>query len=295
VMSGTSASKSYNYTHTRFTWVKTRTLQPDSLSVLYRRLGISFSSATRENMYFKGEPYKKQAENSITGRRQKTSRFPLILSVSILIIAVTMYVVSPAFSGFIDEAFELLTSGDEQRTREWVAQFGIWGPAVILIIIILQMFLFIIPNILLIFICILSYGPVWGGLLAWAGIFLASTVGYFIGSRLSRVIVDRIVSVKTQEKLQDFISRYGMKAIFVLRVSSLSNDGLSLVAGLLKMPYRRFITATLLGITPLITVLAIFGHNGRVEKGLIWVGGFLLLCLITYIIIDKRRSATKKS
>lgn len=246
-------------------------------------------------MYFKGVPYKTQAGNSLSDRRPKTSRLPLILSFCIIGIAVVLYFVSPSFSAFIDEAYQVLTSGDELRTREWVSQFGIWGPAVILIIMILQMFLFIIPNILLILICILSYGPVWGGLLAWLGIFLASTVGYYIGNRLSPVIVDKLVSGKTQAKLRDFISRYGMKAIFILRVSSLSNDGLSLVAGLLKMRYRRFILATLLGITPLITVLAISGHNGRVEKGLIWVGGFLLVCLITYIIIDKRRRSPKRS
>lgn len=200
----------------------------------------------------------------------------------------------PEFRQGVQEAYTILTSEDEERTREWVSQFGVWGPVVILVTMVLQMFLFIVPNILLILICILSYGPVWGGLLAWSGIFLASTVGYFIGSRLSPVIVDKLVSAKTQEKLQDFISRYGMKAIFILRVSSLSNDGLSIVAGLLEMQYRRFITATLLGITPLIAVLAIFGHNGKVEKGLIWVGGFLLVCLIIYIIIDKRRSKRQK-
>lgn len=222
-------------------------------------------------------------------RRPKNSRLPLILSVTLLSIAATLYFVLPDFRQFIDQAYELLTSGDKVRTREWVSQFGIWGPAVILVIMILQMFLFVIPNILLIIICILCYGPFWGGLLAWIGIFLASTVGYYIGSRLSPVIVDKFVSQKTQLKLQDFISRYGMKAIFILRVSSLSNDGLSMVAGLLNMKYRRFMGATLLGITPLIAVLAIFGHNGRVEKGLILVGGLLLIWLITYILVDKRR------
>jgi uncharacterized membrane protein YdjX (TVP38/TMEM64 family) len=136
---------------------------------------------------------------------------------------------------------------------------------------------------------------VWGGLLAWFGIFMASTVGYFIGNKLSPVIVDKLVSEKTQNKLQDFINKYGMKAIFVLRLSSLSNDGLSLVAGLLEMKYRRFIIATMLGMTPLIAALAILGDRGKIEKGLIWIGGFLLICLVTYIIIDKRKSKNKKA
>lgn len=237
--------------------------------------------------------YKTQVSNRVTRGRRKTSKLPLVISLSLLAVAAALYAIIPEFRQGVQEAYTILTSEDEERTRQWVSQFGVWGPVVILVVMVLQMFLFIVPNILLILICILSYGPIWGGLLAWSGIFLASTVGYFIGSKLSPVIVDKLVSAKTQNKLQDFISRYGMKAIFVLRISSLSNDGLSLVAGLLKMQYRRFITATLLGITPLIAVLAIFGHNGKVEKGLIWVGGFLLVCLIVYIIIDKRRSKRK--
>ena len=238
---------------------------------------------------------KTQRSKGVKDKQKKTSKLPLILSLSVLAALVALYFLSPGFHEAIQEAYEVLTSEDEERIREWVSQFGAWGPLVILVGMILQMFLFIIPNILLILICILSYGPIWGGLLAWFGIFLASTVGYFIGNKLSPVIVDRFVSPKTQDKLQDFISHYGMKAIFVLRLSSLSNDGLSLVAGLLEMKYRRFITATMLGMTPLIAALAILGDRGKIEKGLIYIGGFLIICLIAYIIIDKRRGKKKKT
>ena len=231
----------------------------------------------------------------VTGREKRTSKLPLILSLSLLAALVALYFLSPGFQKSIQEAYNVLTSEDQKRIREWVSQFGVWGPLVILVGMTLQMFLFIIPNILLILICILSYGPVWGALLGWFGIFLASTVGYFIGNKLSPVTVDKLVSQKTQEKLRKFIRHYGMKAIFVLRVSSLSNDGLSLVAGLLGMKYRRFITATMLGMTPLIAALAILGDRGKIEKGLPWIGGFLLVCLVVYIIIDQRRNKGKKT
>lgn len=228
-------------------------------------------------------------------KRQRTSKLPLIISLGVLGALIASYFIFPGYQAGIDEAFEVLTSEDEERISEWVSRFGAWGPIAILVAMVLQMFLFIIPNIVLILISLISYGPVWGALLAWSGIFLASTVGYFIGNKLSPVLVQRLVSAKTQEKLHKFIAKYGMKAIIVLRISSFSNDGLSLVAGLLNMSYRKFITASLLGITPLIAVLAVFGHNGAIEKGLVWVGAFLLLCLIIYIIIDKRREkATSK-
>lgn len=227
------------------------------------------------------------------GKDRKTSKTPLIISAFVLLSLVASYFIFPSFEKSIDEAFEILTSEDEDRIKDWVSQFGLWGPLVIIVAFVLQMFLFIIPNILLIIICILSYGPVWGGLLAWFGIVLASTVGYFIGNKLSPVTVQKLVSEKTQKKLHEFIKDYGMKAIIALRLSSFSNDGLSLVAGLLNMAYRRFITATIIGITPLIAAFAIFGGNGRIEKFLPWVGGFMVACLVIYIIVDKRRSKKK--
>jgi uncharacterized membrane protein YdjX (TVP38/TMEM64 family) len=178
---------------------------------------------------------KARAHARVTHKR--TSKLPLIISLGLLITLIASYFIFPGYRAGIDEAVEVLTSEDEARVAEWVSQFGIWGPLMIIVGMVLQMFFFIIPNILLIFISVVSYGPVWGSLLAWFGMLLASTTGYFIGNKLSHVIVDRLVSPKTQEKLREFIRMYGMKAIIALRVSSLSNDGLSLV--LMAHPARN--------------------------------------------------------
>lgn len=240
-------------------------------------------------------PSRYQATANTNLGSQKTSKLPLILSLALLAVLIASYFIFPGYQAGVDEAFDVLTSEDEKRISEWVAQFGAWGPIAIIVAMVLQMFLFIIPNILLIMIAIISYGPFWGALLAWFGIFLASTVGYFIGNKLSPVIVNRLVGQKLQKKLRSFIDDYGMKAIIALRLSTFSNDGLSLVAGLLNMKYRKFITASMLGMTPLIIVLAIFGHNGAIKKGLLWVGIFLIGALIIYIIIDKRRKKNKKA
>ncbi|MBT1705533.1 TVP38/TMEM64 family protein [Chryseosolibacter indicus] len=222
-----------------------------------------------------------------------TSKLPLIVSISVIVIMVGSYFLIPGFQSFINEAYEVLTSDDEQRTKEWVSQFGFWGPLVIIVVMILQMFLFVVPNVLLMMIAILSYGPVWGSIIAWVGIFAASTVGYFIGRRLSFVTVSKFVSVSTQDKLASFVKDYGMGAVFIFRLSSFSNDSLSLVAGILKMSYRKFILSSVTGIIPLIVLLAIFGRNGKIENALLIIGGISVICLILYIIIDKRRKRAK--
>lgn len=237
---------------------------------------------------------KKSIREKSSEVHHRTSKAPLILSLCLLSALVASYFIFPSFEEGVDQGFIALTSGDQDRIKEWVSQFGAWGPIVIIVSMVVQMFMFIVPNILLIVISILSYGPIWGSLLAWFGIFLASTVGYLIGNKLSPVVVYRLVSPKTQHALSDFIRRYGMKAIVIIRLSTFSNDGLSLVAGLLNMGYKRFITATLLGITPLVAIIAIFGRDGRIEKGLIWIGAALMIGLIIYITADIRRHKKKK-
>ena len=218
----------------------------------------------------------------------KGSKAPLFVSLGLLALAVGSYFLFPGFHDGVNEAFDVLTSEDQERTRAWVEQFGILGPIVLILAMVAQMFLLIVPNILLFMIAILCYGPVWGALISLAGVFASSSVGYAIGKKLGPRAIDRFVSAGTQEKICLFIDRYGVKAIAITRLSSFSNDALSFVAGILEMSYRKYILATLGGITPLIAVLAIYGRNGNIERALIWIAAASLIILIAYIILDKK-------
>jgi uncharacterized membrane protein YdjX (TVP38/TMEM64 family) len=62
------------------------------------------------------------------------------------------------------------------------------------------------------------------------------------------------------------------------------------------MSYRKYILATLSGITPLVVLLAVYGKNGKIERALIWIAAVSLVLLVVYIVIDKkRRGKTGKS
>ena len=80
-----------------------------------------------------------------------------------------------------------------------------------------------------------------------------------------------------------------MPGAVITRLSSLSNDWLSIVAGLLQMRYKSYILATLSGITPLIVLLAIYGNRGKILNALIWIAAVSLVLLAIYIVVDKRR------
>lgn len=228
--------------------------------------------------------------------KRYVSKNPLVIvSLSVLLILVSLFFFSPAFEKWTREAYDVLTSDDPERIRDYVSQYGIWGPLTIIVAMAVQMFLFVIPNILLIMIAITSYGPVWGSIISFVGISLASTVGYFIGKKLSPATLRKLISPATQKKIGGYVQDYGMMAIIVTRMTSFSNDGLSFVAGILGMRFRVYMLATLTGVTPLIVTLAIFGRNGKIEKALIWIAAAGLLMLITYIVLDRRRKRLRNA
>jgi uncharacterized membrane protein YdjX (TVP38/TMEM64 family) len=227
-------------------------------------------------------------------KKVKASKAPAIIAVSILICLIGCYFIIPSFNYWVKDAFDILTSGNEEVIEAWIRQYGAWGPVVIILAMVVQMFCFVIPNILLMMIAIISYGPFWGSLLALSGVFASSSFGYFVGRQLSPVTLQALVSSKNQKRISEFIQQYGVAAIMITRLSSFSNDALSFVAGLLSMGYRRYILSTLAGITPLIVILAIYGGNGKIKNALIWIGAISLVLLVVYIRIDTRRKSKSK-
>ena len=213
---------------------------------------------------------------------------PLIISFGLLGVLVACYFLIVPFREFIKEAFDVLTSDDQERISNWVGQFKMAGPLVLILIMVVQMFLFVVPNIFLMIVAIVSYGPVWGAVISFLGVFASSSLGYVIGKYLGPVTVNKLMSEKTQRKTTDFIEHYGVAAIAITRISSLSNDSLSIVAGLLKMPNKKYSRATLSGILPLFFLLDIYGKHGRILKALIWIAAISLIILIFYIVIDKK-------
>lgn len=223
--------------------------------------------------------------------QEQNSQSRAILITTVLLIAglIGAYFIIPAYQTFIDEAWRVLTSGDDQQITQWIEQFGFWGPLFIIFTMTAQMFLFIVNATLLILVSILAYGPFWGSLLAILSICVASTVGYFIGRALGRQAVHKLIGKKTERKIAGFMDSYGMGAVAIARFSPfLSNDAISFVAGILKMSYWKFMAATLAGITPLIILIAWLSESmERLETGLIWISAISLAAFIGYVVYDK--------
>ena len=223
----------------------------------------------------------------------KKSKLPLYLSLLLVAILVICYFAVPPVNDFFNEAWNVLTSDDEARVKKWVEGFGWFGPVMIVLAMIVQMFLLVIPTILLMIVSTLAYGPIWGSIINFIAVIIASSVGYAIGKYLGLSFIERLLGEKTTKKITTFIQEYGFWAVVITRINPfLSNDAISFVAGILKMNYWKFISATAVGITPLILLIAITGQNtDSLKTGLLYGSIASLIIFGGYIWWDKKRKS----
>ncbi|MDT0651441.1 TVP38/TMEM64 family protein [Autumnicola edwardsiae] len=229
--------------------------------------------------------------NQIETTSVKKSKAPLYISLAIVAGLVLSYFLIPGVQNSLDEAWSVLTSDDQERIENWVSQFGWFGPVVLILTMIVQMFLLVIPTILLMVVSIVAYGPIYGSVIVFAAVFSASSVGYFIGRYFGPVIVEKVIGEKSEKKVADFLDDYGFWAIFITRLNPfLSNDAISFVGGILKMGYWKFIGATLAGIAPLTLFIAIIGRStDGLKTGLLWGSIISLVLFIAYVWWDKKK------
>ncbi|MEP2056506.1 MAG: TVP38/TMEM64 family protein [Maribacter litoralis] len=225
------------------------------------------------------------------------SKLPLYISIGILAALVVSYFVVPSVQSFLDEAWSVLLSDDEERIKNWVSGFGWLGPFVLVLAMVAQLFLLVVPSVLLMVVSVLAYGPIWGSVIIIASVFAASSVGYFIGSYFGDAFVKKIIGKKSEKKVASFLDDYGFWAVIVTRLNPfLSNDAISFVGGVLHMGYWRFMGATLIGILPLTIFIAVFGKSiDDLKMGLLWGSLASLLFFVLYVWWDKRRKQKDNS
>lgn len=220
----------------------------------------------------------------------KQSKAPLYTSLGIVLGIVLAYFFIPAVQDFLKNTWDVFTSGDGSRAQVWVDQFGFWGPLIVVIAMVLQMFLIVIPSPLLMVMTIMAYGPIWGSIILLVAVFTASSVGYLVGKYFGPFIADKLIGGKTHKKLTGFIDDYGFWTVIIIKLCPfLSNDAISFVAGILKMGYWRFIGASLLGSLPLIVFIAYLKKNYEsMGAGLLWASIVSIVLFVAFIWWDKK-------
>lgn len=223
--------------------------------------------------------------------QRSQSRLIFIISGGIILGLVLCYFFVSDFKQFVNEAIQILTSDDQEQIKDWVSGFGFWGPVFIIVAMVAQMFLIIIPSVVLMIVSALAYGPWWGSLISYAAVIVAATIAFYIGVHANNAFINKLIGEKNEKKVEKYIQKYGIWAIMLFQLSPfLSNDAISFVAGIGQMRFLKFIVATSAGIIPLIGMIAFLGKNtDRLQTGMLWISAATVVGFGIYFLIKWKK------
>lgn len=228
-------------------------------------------------------------------RQPKKFTLPVIVWAYLALIgtALLSYALIPAVREAALKAYQLLASDDRTALQTWVQGFGWWGPVLIIALMIAQTLLSFVPMILVLLVSVMAYGPVYGALLGWFGAIIAALLGYGIGLVFGVSLAERFVTPSIRALIETNVQRYGAWAILALRLSPLvPSDGVSFVAGLVRMRLLPFTLATVAGVTPIAVAVGYFGSSiERLQLGIVVITALSLTGLVAFVVFDRMRQS----
>ncbi len=135
------------------------------------------------------------------------------------------------------------------RIRETVLSFGLWAPAVYLLLFSIGP-VFMWPEMVLAMAAGLAFGPLWGTLLTILGATMGGTLAFLVARYLGRDFVKRFFRGRLK-MLDEKSAEHGFKIIFFLRlIPVVPFNALDYAAGLSKIQLGDYALGTFLGIMP---------------------------------------------
>ena len=184
----------------------------------------------------------------------------------------------------------LLTSlqwfSDLDAVTASIKGYGLWGPAVLCILFILQTFLAFIPGQALMVASGYVYGFSGGIMITWASLVLGGQMAFWLARRYGRPFAEKWISTSQLDRWDKSAAGQGIGFyVITLVMPFFPNDAMCYVAGLGNMSHRRFLIANALGrgIASFLTVL--IGAFAEQIPSLIWIAivAFVVLGIIGWV------------
>jgi uncharacterized membrane protein YdjX (TVP38/TMEM64 family) len=131
------------------------------------------------------------------------------------------------------------------------------------------------------------FGPWWGVVVTWVGAMLGAVLAYGLARALGRPAVRALIPARHWARLEAIPVRAGpLLAIRLMPV--ISFNLVNYAAGLLGVPWWRFLWTTALGILPIVITMVVLGRELMAAPWWIW-GGFALACLVLLAALRLKR------
>lgn len=199
--------------------------------------------------------------------------------------------ISPGLRSELVTAWDLLVAGDPEPLRDWLLQFGFWAPLVSALLQIATSVFPPLPSFLVGIANAMVYGAVLGGLLTFVTALVAAAVCFAIARLIGRPGVVRIVSTENLERMDGFMARRGLLAVFLARLIPFINpDIVSYAAGVTGIRWVPFLLAIAAGSVPAVVFYSVVG--AAAIESTPWVIGMVaastILPVVALIVFRRR-------
>lgn len=211
-----------------------------------------------------------------------------ILNLSLLVIAVlALWVLRVPFTTMMH------WFGNPQAVIEAVQRSGFWGPTILFVLFVLQVFFAFIPGQALMVASGYIYGFTGGMLITWISLVMGGQAAFWLARHSGRRFAEKWISPAVLDHWDKNTAGQGIGFFAITLVLPLfPNDAMCYVAGLGKITSRRFLIANVLGrgLASFITVF--IGAYGSRIPAAVWVttAVLIVLGLIGWQIARSRKS-----
>ena len=183
--------------------------------------------------------------------------------------------------------------GSREAVTASMEHAGLWGPAALFILFVLQVFLAFIPGQALMVACGYLYG-FWGGfLLSWLSLVAGGEAAYVLARRYGRPFAEKWISPDVLARWNKAAAGQGIIFFAISLVMPLvPNDAMCYVAGLGNISRPRFFMANLLGRGMACVITSAVGAFGG---NISWQGWAILIAVFVIIGIAWQIAKNGKS
>jgi uncharacterized membrane protein YdjX (TVP38/TMEM64 family) len=181
---------------------------------------------------------------------------------------------------------------DQEAVTTSINRLGIWGPVILAVLFILQVFFAFIPGQALMIACGFLYGFGSGFLLSWLSLVVGGEMAFLLARRYGRAFVETWISPDILARWDKTARGQGIRFFALSLVLPLvPNDAMCYLAGLGKISHRRFSVANLLGRGMACLFTSAIGAFGGRIPWQVWGVMMAILCVagLTWLVAGNRK------
>ncbi|MCK9495021.1 MAG: TVP38/TMEM64 family protein [Dehalococcoidia bacterium] len=206
----------------------------------------------------------------------------LALFASGFAVLVAVMGVPPFLLHEVDRARDAIGQNNPEVLRDYLRSFGPLAPLVSIGMMVAQAAIAPVPGFIVVFANGLAFGLLWGSVVSLLGYAAAAALCFWVARRWGQRHFQRLVGRLGLSAVDDWVSRSGAKAVFLLRLCpGFSFDGVSYAAGLTRLRFRPFLLASVAGSLPQVLLFVYLGERGQQHLLPMLVAGIVITVITT--------------